>query len=106
MHRAMVGSAKLRKRFLLEARAANLINHPNVVDIFEYGELPTGVPYLVMELLQGQNLSQRLAEGPVPPALAPALTTTASSRPNRPTHASPACATIACSTMRASASLM
>ena len=46
--------------------SANLINHPNVVDIFEYGELPGGVPYLVMEMLEGRSLSQRLAEGPMP----------------------------------------
>src|SRR5438093_8607920 len=34
MHRAMLATPKMRKRFLLEARAANLIDHPNIVNVF------------------------------------------------------------------------
>jgi len=47
-------------RFFNEARAVNLIEHPGLVQIFEFGELPSGSAYLVMEHLQGETLSQRL----------------------------------------------
>ncbi len=47
-------------RFFNEARAANLIDHPSIVKIFDYGQLPDGVPYLAMELLSGESLYTRL----------------------------------------------
>lgn len=45
-------------RFENEARAVNAIGHPNIVDIFSFGELPSGDPYLVMELVDGVSLQQ------------------------------------------------
>ncbi|MCS6915398.1 MAG: protein kinase [Myxococcota bacterium] len=55
---------EVSKRFLNEARAVNLIRHPGLVQIFEFGQLPTGQPYLIMELLQGESLeARRLARG-------------------------------------------
>jgi len=47
-------------RFFNEARAANLIDHPSIVRIFDCGQLPSGAPYLAMELLSGESLHQRL----------------------------------------------
>ena len=47
------------KRFFDEARAVNDIRHPNIVQITDCGEL-SGRPYLVMELLEGMTLGERM----------------------------------------------
>jgi eukaryotic-like serine/threonine-protein kinase len=48
-------------RFVREARAAAAIQSEHVVRIFDVGTLDSGLPYMVMELLRGQDLSQVLA---------------------------------------------
>jgi eukaryotic-like serine/threonine-protein kinase len=48
------------QRFLNEARAANAIHHPNIIDIIDVGILPESVPYMMMEFLQGESLADRL----------------------------------------------
>ena len=54
-------------RFVAEARAANKIAHPNIVEVFDFGELDDGRSYFVMELLRGQNLRALLdARGALP----------------------------------------
>jgi len=53
------------RRFEQEARAAAALNHPNILAIYDVGFEGT-VPYIVSELLEGQNLRQRLCEGPIP----------------------------------------
>jgi serine/threonine-protein kinase len=50
--------AEMAHRLLGEARAVNAIQHPNIVDIFDFGTLPDGRQYFVMELLAGQTLSE------------------------------------------------
>jgi hypothetical protein len=52
-------------RFFTEARAADAIRHPNIVEIYDYGTLPTGAPYIAMEYLEGETLADRLRRGPV-----------------------------------------
>ncbi len=52
-------------RFEHEARAAAALNHPNILAIFDVGFEGTS-PYIVSELLEGQTLRQRLADGPIP----------------------------------------
>jgi len=56
-----------RERFVQEARVANSIGHPNIVDIFHIGTLDDDRPYLVMELLLGRTLGRRMADGRVSP---------------------------------------
>jgi eukaryotic-like serine/threonine-protein kinase len=49
----------------LEAEAVAKLNHPNMVTLFDVGSCPAG-PYLVMELLRGQTLADRLDQGALP----------------------------------------
>ncbi|MEV6377148.1 serine/threonine-protein kinase [Micromonospora musae] len=66
----LAADPQLRATIQREARAAARLTHPNVTQVYDYGEatLPGGevVPYLVMELVDGQNLADRLAAGPLP----------------------------------------
>jgi serine/threonine protein kinase len=55
-----VANQDLVQRFLNEARAANAIHHPNIIDIIDVGLLPEGVPYMMMEFLEGESLASRL----------------------------------------------
>ncbi|MER7416926.1 serine/threonine-protein kinase [Micromonospora peucetia] len=61
---------QLRATIQREARAAARLTHPHVTQVYDYAEatLDGGVvvPYLVMELVQGRNLADRLAAGPMP----------------------------------------
>jgi tetratricopeptide (TPR) repeat protein len=55
----------MRERFLLEARAASALNHPNICTIFDIGE-QNRCPYLVMELLEGETVKDRIEHGALP----------------------------------------
>ena len=56
-----------RERFVREARAAaRLSGHPNVIQVYDVG-VHEGVPFMVMELLEGGALSQRVRDGPARP---------------------------------------
>jgi serine/threonine protein kinase len=62
-------------RFMNEARAASEIHHPNIIDVIDVGRLPDGPPYLMMELLEGESLGDRLRrQGRLPIADALAIT--------------------------------
>ena len=62
--RALADSATARERIQREARAVAALQHPNICTIFDVGETPDGQAFLVMELLQGDTVQQRLASGP------------------------------------------
>ena len=54
-------------QFLREARAAARIRHPHIIDVFDFGYLPDGRPYFVMELLDGICVGDLIDDGALPP---------------------------------------
>lgn len=52
-----------RARFLREARTISELSHPNIATLFDYGETENGHPFLVMELVKGQSLSELMRKG-------------------------------------------
>jgi len=55
------------QKFLREARTAARVRHANIVDVVDFGYLPDGRPYFVMELLEGQSLADLVSGGALPP---------------------------------------
>jgi serine/threonine-protein kinase len=49
------------ERFRQEAKSASRIGHPNIIDVSDFGETPTGASYIVMEMLTGEDLADILA---------------------------------------------
>lgn len=67
LHSHLVRDEVQRKRFLQEANALFVLEHPHIVRLRNAGASSTGKPYLIMDFLQGQSLSERLKEtGPMP----------------------------------------
>jgi eukaryotic-like serine/threonine-protein kinase len=63
--RHVSGDPVLRERLAREAKVAAGVSHPNICQVFELGE-DKGELYIVMELLTGSTLSERIAKGPLP----------------------------------------
>src|SRR3954471_14228095 len=60
LHKNYTRDEHLLARFLNEARAANAIRHPNIIEILDSGMMADGTPFLVMELLEGESLGTRI----------------------------------------------
>ncbi len=56
------GQAGFRKRFAREAQTMTLLEHANIVKLVDYGETDDGLPYMVLEYIDGQELSALLKE--------------------------------------------
>jgi serine/threonine protein kinase len=61
LHPSQVRKKDAVKRFHQEARSAGAIGHPNICEVYDFGTLDDGSPYLVMEKLVGETLSDRIA---------------------------------------------
>ncbi len=55
-----------KKRFLNEARAVARVRHPSIVELHDFGYGPDDIAYMVMELLEGEDLRTRLRKGELP----------------------------------------
>lgn len=66
MNVAFASDPVVRERFRREVTSTQRLSHPNVVEIYDHGELDDRTPYLVMELLEGMNLAELVAEGALP----------------------------------------
>jgi serine/threonine protein kinase len=67
MSPGLVANPRMVERFRTEARAASALNHPNCVRVYDFGETQDGRPYMVMELLKGEDLESLLDRGREPP---------------------------------------
>src|SRR3990172_1870864 len=56
-----VSAERFAERFEREARAIAALNHPNICTLFDVGP-----NYLVMELVEGPTLAERISQGPIP----------------------------------------
>jgi serine/threonine-protein kinase len=60
LHPEYAQNPDVMARFFNEARAVNRIDHPGLVQVSDYGRLPDGVAYIVMEFLKGESLGSRI----------------------------------------------
>jgi serine/threonine-protein kinase len=68
LHPQFVGDPEFLERFRREARAAARLSHPNIVSIYDVGD-DAGTPFIVMELVEGGNLKDRIRQAaPLPDA--------------------------------------
>src|SRR5262249_61193839 len=75
VHAGAQASPAILARFRVEAEAVARLKHPNIVQIHDVGQ-QAGAPYLVLELVEGRNLAQRVAGTPQPVAWAAGLVET------------------------------
>src|SRR4051812_49202888 len=60
LHPELRSNREIAQRFFNEAKATTQIKHPGIVEIFDFGYLPSGDGYIVMEFLEGMSLANRL----------------------------------------------
>jgi serine/threonine-protein kinase len=60
LHDSFARQQDMVEQFLVEAKAASRIRHPNIIDVTDFGTTPDGSVFLVMEYLEGESLEDRL----------------------------------------------
>jgi serine/threonine-protein kinase len=60
LHAEVAANPTIFARFRREAEIASSLRHPNIVQVFDFNQLPDGTPYIVMEYLDGHDLHARL----------------------------------------------
>jgi serine/threonine protein kinase len=66
LHRDLLPSPAIRKRFEREVETLSRLAHPHIVTLTDSGVLDDGAGYLVMELLEGESLRALIDRGPIP----------------------------------------
>ena len=61
----LAASSIMRERFHREAEAARQLSHKHIVGVLDYGHTKAGLPFLVMDLVEGTNLAVVLSKGPM-----------------------------------------
>ena len=63
LHGEVTKEPTVRERFRREAKHAQRLAHPNIIEVFDQGETEDGTSFIVMELLEGQSLAQVVSHG-------------------------------------------
>lgn len=67
LHRHLCSDQNAIKRFNQEAKSASKLEHPSIVDVHDFGILPDGSPYLVLDYVDGCKLADIIKEKPLTP---------------------------------------
>lgn len=74
LQQSFARTSKYRQRFDREAHAIAALHHPNIVQLYDYGDTPDGSKYLVMEYLRGHHVGHHCREqGPLPESVVGAI---------------------------------
>ena len=65
MNPMLASDAIVRERFRREARSAQKLAHPNIIEIYDQGDTADGTAFIAMELLQGESLAPVISRGPL-----------------------------------------
>src|SRR5262245_65067762 len=60
LHAELCANRSIVNRFFNEAKTTSSIKHPGIVEVFDFGYMPSGHAYLIMEFLDGSPLSRRI----------------------------------------------
>lgn len=65
LHASVAADPETLARFRREAEIACRLGHPNIVEVHDFNNLEGGSPYLILELLEGESLDERIKKGPI-----------------------------------------
>src|SRR5688572_13624575 len=74
LHPQLSSHAEVSARFDREAKSASRLDHPNCVQVTDFGSTEHGMKFMIMQLLEGRELSHVMREGPMEPLRALELT--------------------------------